>query len=211
MSDEWKKRAIISKEKARKIGLPGWHSRGYLPHFDGGEIAQTVTFRLFDSMPQEVLERWRKELAHLPEKEYDRERRRRIDAYLDKGYGSCYLQDNRLAEIVEQALQRFDGERYRLHTWVIMPNHIHLLFTPIAEWKMSQIIHSWKSFTAKECNKVLQRQGEFWQQEPFDRYIRDENHYTNAVAYIERNPVKAGLSAKPEDWRWSSAYIKKYT
>lgn len=206
MSDEWKDRFLLAKDKARRAGMPGWHSRGYLPHFDGGELAQTVTFRLFDSMPQDVLETWRAELAHLPQNEADREQRKRIDAYLDRGYGSCYLREDRLAELVQNALLHFDGERYALHAWVVMPNHVHVLFTPKSGYEVSAIAHSWKSFTAHKCNKVLNRGGEFWQREPFDRYIRDEKHYANASSYIENNPVKAGLCERPEDWRWSSAY-----
>jgi putative DNA methylase len=209
MNDEWKKRAVVSKEKAQRIGAAGWHSRGYLPHFDGGKITQIVTFRLFDAMPQEVLDRWRKELAHLSEREYDVERRKRIDAYLDRGYGSCYLKDERLAETVSNALLHFDHTRYKLHAWVVMPNHVHALFTPETEEEMSDIIHSWKSFTASECNTILKRRGEFWQRELFDRYIRDANHYANAVTYIVNNPVKAGLCEKPEDWTWSSASVKR--
>ena len=86
-----------------------------------------------------------------------------------------------------------------------MPNHVHTLFTPAAEFEMSGILHSWKSFAAHECNKFLRRSGRFWAREPFDRYIRNERHFHNALAYIEDNPVKAGLCEKPEDWPWSSA------
>jgi putative DNA methylase len=209
MAESWKKRNILSKKTAEKFGIWGWHSRGYLPHFDGGEIAQTVTFRLVDSMPQTVLEQWKQELADLPPEAVDRERRKRIDAYLDRGYGSCYLREERLAKIVQEALLHFDGERYALHAWVVMPNHVHVLFTPKTGWEMSKIAHAWKSFTAHECNKVLQRSGEFWQHEPFDRFVRDAKHFANAVAYIENNPVKAGLCERVEDWQWSSAYKKQ--
>ena len=72
---------------------------------------------------------------------------------------------------------------------------------------MGKIVHTWKSYTAHECNKILARSGEFWQKESFDRYIRDENHFASAVAYIENNPVKAGLCKRPQDWKWSSAYL----
>jgi REP element-mobilizing transposase RayT len=209
VNDDWKKRPIFAKKSAPTEGGPGWYSRGYLPHFDIEAKTQTMTFRLFDSMPQEVLELWRQELVSLPRKEHDLERRKRIDAYLDQGQGSCYLQDDRLAEIVQNALLHFDGERYALHAWVVMPNHVHTMFTPQVGWALSQIAHSWKSYTANECNKVLKRKGEFWQPEPFDRYIRNERHYANAVRYIEENPVKAGLCKAPEDWRWSSASLKK--
>jgi hypothetical protein len=88
-----------------------------------------------------------------------------------------------------------------------MPNHVHTLFSSEAGWTLSQIAHSWKSYTANECNRLLKRKGEFWQRETFDRYIRNEQHYENVVKYIKHNPVKAGLCARPEDWRWSSAYL----
>ena len=68
MNDQWKRRPHLSKEKARQAGTPGWYSRGYLPHFSGDQVTQTVTFRLLDSMPQSVLDRWRGELKHLPER-----------------------------------------------------------------------------------------------------------------------------------------------
>src|SRR5882672_4634220 len=110
-------------------GSPQWYSRGYLPHFDMAEMTQTLTFRLFDSMPQSVLESWKTELTVLPDKDADNERRKRIDAYLDKGYGSCFLKNDAVAEIVQNALLHFDGQRYALHAWVVMPNHVHTLFT----------------------------------------------------------------------------------
>ncbi|HXI23679.1 MAG TPA: transposase, partial [Pyrinomonadaceae bacterium] len=114
----------------------------------------------------------------------------------------------RVAEIVEHALLHIDGERYALHAWCVMPNHVHTLFTPLKGSKMSGIVHSWKSFTAHECNKVLDRTGKFWEREPFDRYIRNQRHFNNAVTYIEYNPVKAGLCQKNEDWKWSSARMR---
>ena len=90
----------------------------------------------------------------------------------------------------------------------VMPNHVHALFTPKSECTMSEIVHSWKSFTAHECNKVQLRTGQFWAHEPFDRYIRNQNHFYNSLAYIENNPVEAGLCEKPEDWIWSSAQTR---
>src|ERR1051326_2135598 len=101
----------------------GWHSRGYFPHFDGEGITQHVSFHLFDSLPQSVLSRWREELRTRPQTEADPELRKRIQAFLDSGYGSCFLKDPRLAEMVENALLHFDGQRYALHAWCVMPNH----------------------------------------------------------------------------------------
>jgi len=202
--DSWKNRRRSPKKGVNDT--PQWYSRGYIPHFDQRGLTQTVTFRLFDSMPQAVLEEWREELRLLPEKEYDLERRKRIDAYLDQGHGSCYLKDDGLAELVQNAMLHFDGDRYVLHAWVVMPNHVHTLFTAQQGWELSQIAHSWKSFTGNECNRLLERKGEFWQREPFDRYIRNQKHYDSAIRYIENNPVNAGLCRRPEDWRWSSAW-----
>jgi len=201
MPKSFKGRVVLPKEDARD----GWHSRGYFPHFDGQGVTQHVSFHLFDSLPQSVLARWREELRIRPQKEAELDWRKRIQDFLDTGYGCCFLRDHRLAEVVEGALFHFDGQRYFLHAWCVMPNHVHTLFTPAAEFEMSQILHSWKSFAAHECNKLLQRSGRFWAREPFDRYIRNERHFRNALAYIEDNPVKAGLCEKPEDWRWSSA------
>ena len=203
----FKGRLVVPKEEGRD----GWHSRGYFPHFDGERATQHVCFGLFDSLPKRMLQLWREELKQLEKKEGDVELRKRIQDFLDSGHGSCLLRDDRLAEIVQNAVLHFEGQRYALHAWCVMPNHVHTLFTPEAGFSMSAITHSWKSFTANQCNKLLGRTGSFWQKEPFDRYIRNERHYHNALAYIEDNPVKAGLCRRTEDWRWSSARWRQQT
>lgn len=191
----------------------GWYSRGYLPHFDGGETAQFITARLFDSVPQELLAKWREQLkeesAIKNNFDADSAFRQRIEMYLDQGYGSCFLGIDAVAEIVQNALLFHDGQKYRLHSWVIMPNHIHCLLTPNKEFSLPEITHSIKSFTAKEANKILNRQGIFWQREAFDRYIRNIKHFINVIKYIEENPVKAKLCVEREDWRFSSAFVHK--
>jgi REP element-mobilizing transposase RayT len=106
---------------------------------------------------------------------------------------------------VENAFLHFDADRYRLHAWTIMPNHVHVIATPLLDNTLSNIVHSWKSFTAKEANRVLNRTGPFWWREYFDRAIRDETHFANAIAYTDMNPVKAKLCTSPEEWRFSSA------
>ncbi len=187
----------------------GWHSRGYLPHFDGGEIPQFITFRLADSMPQELLARWRVELGREKNIDVDAALRKRVELYLDQGYGECQLKDPHIAESVQNSLLFFDGKRYRLTAWVLMPNHAHLLLTPCAGQKLSRILQSLKSYTANEANKLAVREGQFWQPESFDRHVRDANHFAKVVAYIENNPVKARLCKKPEEWRFSSAWFRK--
>ena len=135
------------------------------------------------------------------------ELRIRIQNFLDAGHGNCWLRDNQLAEIVQNALLYFDAEQYRMHAWCVMPNHVHALFTPAPGYEMSSIVGDWKSVTAHRCGKLLGESGRFWHKEMFDRYIRNEQHYQNALAYIENNPVKAGLCKRPEDWLWSSARL----
>ncbi|HCX32480.1 MAG TPA: hypothetical protein DHV08_02285, partial [Rhodocyclaceae bacterium] len=183
-----------------------WRSRDYLPHIDSPGLIQSITFRLADSLPQGVLDRWSQELAGRSEADRQTAREQRIAQWLDQGHGACHLQDRRIAELVEDALLHFDGERYRLLAWCIMPNHVHVLIETVPGHGLDSVLHSWKSFTAKEANRLLERTGPFWQVEYHDRFIRDDAHFANATRYIENNPVKAGLVTSGEDWRWSSAW-----
>src|SRR5438874_6101941 len=199
----------MSVNELKNVFRPaGWHSRGYLPHYDGGEVPQFITFRLGDSLPQTVLDKWRIELQKETGIDIDAALRRRIEAYLDQGYGKCYLKDARVATMVQNSLLFHDSQRYRLSAWVVMPNHVHFLATPCAGVELSDIQHSLKSYTAHEANKILGRAGQFWQVEAFDRFIRNYDHYTKTIAYIENNPVKAGLCAKPSDWPFGSAWFR---
>jgi REP element-mobilizing transposase RayT len=187
----------------------GWHSRGYLPHFDGGELAQFITFRLEDSLPREVLIRWKEELKREKSAEVRALMRRRVEAYLDQGHGHCYLRNRDIAEMVQNALLFHDQTKYRLAAWVVMPNHVHLLCTPSAGFALGEVMHSVKSFSASEANKMLARSGRFWQKEYFDRYIRNARQFAMTVTYIEMSPVKANLCEKPDDWPFSSARFRK--
>ncbi len=177
----------------------GWHSRGYLPHFDSPETVQFVTFRTVDSLPREIY----RSLA--AEAQNPGVLRKIAESYLDEGRGQCWLGRPEIAETVEHALLHFDGERYRLHAWVIMPNHVHAIVEPIGGDRLGDIVGSWKSFTAKQANAQLARTGPFWAPEYFDRFIRDDAHLGTAVSYVEDNPVNAGLVASAQDWAWSSA------
>jgi REP element-mobilizing transposase RayT len=103
-----------------------------------------------------------------------------------------------------------DGVRYDLFSWVVMPNHSHFLLTRFEDWELEQLMHSHKSYTAHQANKLLNRTGKFWMEEYFDRYIRNADHFRNAVNYIENNPVKAGLCSKPSDWPFSSAWFREH-
>ena len=200
---------LFDDRHQKELRRAGWHSRGYLPHFDGIEIPQFITIHLADAIPRKVIKRWKEELRSVT---YEQERillQRRIEKYLDHGYGEALLKHASIAGMVQDSLLKFDGTRYRLFAWVVMPNHVHSLMTRFEDRELSDIFHSLKSYTAHEANKALHRTGQFWLEDYFDRYIRNAEHFRRTVQYIENNPVKAGLCEKPEDWPFSSAWFKK--
>lgn len=182
------------------LGFKGWRSRGYLPHFDAPGVQQFLTYRLADALPASLRHEWGALLALADE----REKRLKLETYLDKGHGECHLRQPEIAAIVQENLLHFDGERYRVIAWCIMPNHVHAVIE-VRQTPLAELLHSWKSYTSKAANKVLGRAGHFWQDEYFDRYIRDEAHLRKAIRYTENNPVKAGLTREPAAWPWSSA------
>jgi REP element-mobilizing transposase RayT len=186
----------------------GWHSRGYLPHWDHPGMIQSINFRLADSLPSAVIAKLKAELSLVPSKTREVELRRQLEQYLDAGHGECWLRQSSVALTVQNALLHFDEDRYRLLCWCIMPNHVHVLIETRAQFPLAGLLHSWKSFTGHEANKFLRREGEFWQREYFDRYVRNAEHYESVIAYIEENPVKAGLSKIKTDWPWSSAKFR---
>ena len=147
----------------------------------------------------------------MPPAKAEIERRERIESYLDQGKENSFLKHPKIAEAVQDALLHFDQVRYRLHAWVVMPNHVHSLFTPGMGHSLSGILQSWKSYAAKEANRFLGRRGRFWQEDYFDRYIRNPTHFEAAIEYIELNPVKAGLCVAAEEWPYSSATRQKLT
>jgi len=228
---------VKSKIANAEIGVPRktspiWHSRGYLPHVESRDRIQHVTFHLADSVPKTVLRQLSSELRTLPTSKRDIELRKRLEAWMDAGHGSCVLRNSAIAQMVQDSLLRFDGNRYLLLAWVVMPNHVHVLFEPIEGRTAAKIVASWKRFTATKIHAELARStsgsskralpgnanlrigvlgvarrsaASVWHREYWDRYIRDERHLNRAIEYIHLNPVKAGLAATPETWPWSSA------
>jgi REP element-mobilizing transposase RayT len=190
-----------------------WRSRGYLPHFDQPRLVQSLAFRLHDAVPESLIRSWQAELnwiENLPATDpREIKLQKLILRYEDAGHGACWLRDERIAARVEDALLHFDDQRYRLIAWCVMPNHVHVLIETWEDWPLASVVHSWKSYTAHAANQILRRSGDFWFREYFDRFIREDRHFVNAVKYIEANPVKAGLARAPEEWRWSSAWWRK--
>ena len=150
--------AVPLDEDAKAKGFLGWHQRGYLPHYDAPGVTQILTLRLVDSLPASRRFEWEAMLKI----ENHRERRKRLESYLDRGLGECWLRQPAIAELAEGALRFFDGERYRLGAWVVMPNHVHLL-VEVWDVPLSELVKSWKDFVAKKANKLLQRRGAFWE------------------------------------------------
>ena len=184
----------------------------FLPHWTREQAVYAVTFRLADSLPQSVLSAWlqeREEIVELARRqgrplsvnEEDRLRElhsEKVESYLDAGHGVCHLRDPRVAEMMGEEFRYFSGERYALHAWCVMPNHVHVVVEPREARPLSEILHSWKSFTAKAANRILERTGLFWMPEYYDHLIRDGAEYEHALRYIEDNPRRAGL----EEWPW---------
>lgn len=196
--------------------------RGYLPHVEVKKSTYFVTIRLEGTMPASVLGSWKNERREIEESARkqgrdltDQEKQQldylyneRIEEYLDRGMGDCWLRDPRVAEMVVGAFKFFDSQRYDLHAWCVMPNHAHLLFSPYPlpgknSSELKGILHSWKSFSAHEANKILERTGQFWQEEYFDRIVRSEKEFAFYITYILDNPVKAGLCRHWKEWSWS--------
>jgi len=211
MKPEHLKQLIAGKQEwteplgpaAAAQGFKGWYASGHLPHFDAPGTRQFITYRLADALPATRRHEWEAFLAL----ENDQEKQRKIEAYLDKGYGECHLRDPRIADLVQENFWHHDGIKYRLLAWAIMPNHVHVLFET---WHlpMGVVLKDWKSYTAREANKLLKRRGAFWEDHYFDVYLRDDEHYRRVVRYIENNPTKARLSKAPEAWAWSSARFR---
>lgn len=179
------------------------YSRGYLPHYEAPENMYMVTYRLADALPASVVERQIKSgLRESNPMAY----RKWIEQYLDAGHGACWLAQPAIAGVVRDAWLYFDRQRYFLHGWVIMPNHVHLVVALNPPWKLADIVKSWKAFSASRINQILGRKGTVWQREYFDRYIRNHEHFQNALNYMEENPVKAGLVDFVEQWKWRSGY-----
>jgi len=179
--------------------------RGHLAHWEQTGATYFVTFRLADSIPADVLSQWKCERAawlKLHPQPWDwktaREYMRRFEEerehWLDQGHGSCLLREPRAAAIVAESLNHFDRERYLVDAYVIMPNHVHVLFKPLGKNSLADILHSWKSFTAQALNREMNRAGALWMHESFDTIVRDAEHLRVCREYIAQNPAKARLS-----------------
>jgi REP element-mobilizing transposase RayT len=186
----------IVDPRSQPLTTPRW--RGNLPHLYKEGCTYFVTFCLSDTVPRELRRKRTVEADGDPSL---------IAAELDPSptSGSCLLRESKVALIVENSLLHFQGERYELSAWCVMPNHVHVVVTPYSGFTLPAILHSWKSYTAHEINGVLSKVGKIWEEESFDHLIRNEKAFGRFVDYVQNNPVAAGLCSNPEDWPFSSA------
>jgi 1-hydroxy-2-methyl-2-(E)-butenyl 4-diphosphate synthase len=193
----------------------------FLPHWRLNSGTYAITFRLADSLPKVVIEHYReardlilKKIEILSKLDSSRsqidqltslrEELRQtelltIEIALNQGHGSCLLKDDQNAKLVADTLHHFNGTRYDLLAWCIMPNHVHVLVKLAQNEELEKILHSWKSFTSHEINKRNGTTGSIWQKESYDHLIRDGEDFKNQIDYVLTNPVKAGFI----DWQWT--------
>jgi len=189
--------------------------RRNLPHWEQESVVAFVTFRLSDSIPSERLASWENErrrwmvvrgksgegdlhdvldqLDSNQRLEYLREFGRQFHSMLDDCHGGCCLKRSDCSEALALTLRHFDGQRYQLGEFVIMPNHVHLLVAPMPSHGLSGIVKSWKSFSAREINRLTGTTGQVWQRESFDHLVRDAGSLVKFERYIRSNPEKASL------------------
>ncbi len=204
--------------------------RRKLPHYQPIEAELFITFRLAGSLPEEVIaklqqekQQMEKELEKIDDlqlrKEMQYEQGKILFAQYDKYLnnttcGPKWLNDKRIASLVLESIKYRDGKVYHLYDFCVMPNHVHVVFKPILgqdgilPYSMTKIMHSLKRYTAREANKILKREGQFWQHESYDHVVINEKELQRIINYVLNNPVKAGLVESWEDWEWS--YCKFY-
>ena len=207
---------FIGFAPADSLPTPGFTSyERHLPHWRIPGACYFVTFRLDDSLPRNIeidmrreKEAWRQRLAQavarhegrLPPDEvaaweaFQRAQLRKLEGLLDEGHGECLLRHPSDRECVQKALLHFEGTRSEMIAFVIMPNHVHLACRPLAPHALEELCASWKWYSAQQIQRRRARVGSLWQEENFDRLIRDAEHLTNVTRYIARNPIKAALS-----------------
>ncbi len=193
------------------------HTSTYLPHWRIPGASYAVTFRLRDSLPIAALEDFRQRKAILAKRledlvshagsrnaitaliavraEISSLNETVLDPVLDECHGECLLRNKEIAQLVFNALKHFEGERYNIQAWSVMPNHVHAVVKPRPGHELEQILQSWKSFTAKKANELLGRTGTFWQEEYYDHLVRDGEDFKNQVRYVLENPRKGKASA----------------
>jgi menaquinone-specific isochorismate synthase len=190
---------------------------GDLPHWEQPGATYFITFRTADSLPQTTLDLWKRErddwlsrqtndsssspwfekynrLSPTLQEQFRRIFHYKLEQNLDCCHGACPLEKQEHSSIVAKSLKHFDGQRYHLGDFIVMPNHVHVFVCFFKEIRLREQCYSWKHYMAAEINKLQHATGEFWQTESFDHLVRDVEHFRKNQKYISKNPTKAGLS-----------------
>jgi len=191
--------------------------QGNLPHWFQPDVTYFVTFRTEDSLPAAVVatwhrrrkdwlrrhgidpeaKNWKQLVARLPRDAQWQFEREHFGAeymnYLDRGHGACVLRHPEMARIVADSLHHFDGDRYHLGDFVVMPNHVHVVCCLLGSTEIESQCYSWKKFTAQKINRSLKRTGRFWQEESFDHLVRSTKAFDYYRWYVAQNPIEARL------------------
>lgn len=190
-------------------------TRNRLAHWNQSGASYFLTYRLADSLPSHLLQELKDQrstwITKNPkpwspdvEMEYHRLFSAKIDYWLDAAHGACQVNQASHAEIVAAAFHHFDHTRYLLHSFVVMPNHVHLLFTIGESHTLASLVNSWKRHTAREINKALKTSGPLWQRDYFDRIIRNPRHFMRVIRYIRSN-----VRQYPPAIHYESEWIKQ--
>lgn len=188
------------------------------PHYQFKDSIVFITWRLAFTLPQHILALFQELKSDPVDQEWERDHLRNNNAYLFQKFQEYdlalanfqhpgfSLNETDLAAILKNAFHYFDGERYELHAYCVMPNHVHVLMRALPDgtgnfYMISDILKSLKQFTANQINKLLGRKGQVWDDYYFDRVIRDIKNYQNVVAYILANPVAAGFIENDKLWK----------
>jgi REP element-mobilizing transposase RayT len=184
----------------------------HLPHWRQAGATYFVTFRLADSIPQrqlQALKRWRlawerrhgEVQSEAEWKALAREITSKVERWLDHGYGQCELRLPPVAKLMQDSLWKFQDDRYFVSGFVVMPNHVHATLRPHENHELEEILKNMKGYVARLTNRLLGRSGTLWEEESYDRIVRDEEHLYRVVQYMGRNPARAGLPVS--EWnRW---------
>ena len=184
----------------------------HLPHWRQDGASYAVTFRLADSLPSSKLNmlasmrrEWEAKFPHPRSdeawQEYARAVTNRVNEWLDQGCGDCHFEKPEFATELARSILHFQNQRYHVASYVVMPNHCHLIMRPFDGHELEELIGSIKGVTARFVNRKLGRKDDLWQQESFDRILRDEEHLYTAIQYIGHNPRAAGI-AETDWYRW---------
>ncbi len=209
--------------------LPHWYVPG-AAHFVTYRLADTIPAHVIELMKEQCRSRLRGLDGKSGTSWQDRQREHKrffatLDRFLDQACKRNELALPQVAAVIRSNLHHHHGSKYHLLAYCVMPNHVHVLFQPIdvvcneenyvaldevecpdGQSPLARIMHSLKSYTANEANRILGRSGRFWQPESYDHWVRDDDELERIIDYIIYNPVNAGLVARPYEWFFSSAH-----